>query len=257
MLNKTKTIFLALLFIFTALYLPADDKVAILVDELLQNAAGFSTALSGYISEVESNFPNVDVLTPYYDDYWSMDPVTGIRAAIQAIRNSYSDLVGVILIGEIPLVMYQSFNWNTDNVNDPNNDAAIYYPVSLLYEDLYGHFDDDWTLDANGKKTPGSDGFIDSWEHDTTTTTDIIDIWVSIIRPTEELYTLESTPAVYQAESATLGTGGPTPVPSIVYDSDCDGNYKVENISGGRANYLEFGAVTVSTSGLHELTIYY
>ena len=85
--------------------------------------------------------------------------VSGSPQDIRSWFASVSDLVGCVLVGNIPAAWYQMFH-------DPAWDSSRYeeFPIDLFYMDLDGTWSDSWTGPWPGPptpKTPGADGIYD------------------------------------------------------------------------------------------------
>jgi hypothetical protein len=139
----------------------------------------------------QSTFSQVSITSVNDDVYQAMDPVGDMQN--NSIRKNIYDLWttenidGVIVVGDVPLPLYQSFGLS--------DDILLYYPVTLSYEDLDGTFYNDYSVGADDLRVTGAgnDPYLGTWEPESTINRP--DIWVSIIRPRKLQYL--TGPVVY------------------------------------------------------------
>ncbi|MBN2440824.1 MAG: carboxypeptidase regulatory-like domain-containing protein [Spirochaetales bacterium] len=224
------------------------ENVAVLVDEMLYDDPALVNSMTGYINSAQSTFTQVTITSVNHDLYQSMDPVGDMQN--NSIRKIIYDLWvnehidGVILVGDVPLTMYQSFGLT--------DDIPLYYPVTLPYEDLDGTFYNDYSVGADGLRAAGggNDHYLDSWEP--VSTTNRPDIWVSIIRPRELTYSVG--PVIYSKEAEAAQLNGTAVIQNNVH---CSGGQSVAGVGSGPLNELIFDDIDVPDDGMYLCTLYY
>ena len=247
-MQKRVVLLLVLLLVSLNLFTAGEEKVAVLVDELLYSEPDFQDSLNTFITSAQQCFPEVLISNIQHDVYQGIDPVgdmqsVNIRKIIYDLWQS-ENIVGVILVGDVPLPVFQSFEIPWDN--------PIYYPVALAYEDLDGSFYNDNSVGPDGLRVdgPGDDLFIDTWEP--VSENNRPDIWVSVIRPRELLYNTGSLNNSFEAEDAVINGNA-----AIFNDSFCSGGQGVLGVGQGPLNDLVFNDIVVPADGVYQCTVYY